>query len=435
MKKQLIIKLSITLLLDFFAILNPIHSQELVKKWFPGHYVAIRHLTNPVNESGRNLVKDNAYIEGYKMHVVWNELEPVKDQYNFAIIQNVLKIAESDGKKLLIHLQDRKFGVNANPFLPDYMLTSEYEGGWYYSTETGASYGNIWLEAYQLRWNKLLKALGEAVDNNPTVAGIIVSESSMNTNTPGYDKTGHLKFITSMHTTMATYAPKTIFFQYVNWGFTADERDVLMKHIVEVCHNGFGGPDIYDGKSPDKNKTWTLDMRFGTYYNKYRGITAYSVENQSGGYKEPASARQVFDYAVDQIGVHFLPWAIYNATDRAYTFKDDVLPLINQEKGRINTTPPSNITRTGVSNNHSTSGKYSIYPNPAKDMLILNLKGESLAGSLTWQLMDITGKVIDSQLVNNSATIISTSQLIKGTYILKITDKQMNSENLKFIKI
>jgi hypothetical protein len=346
-------KKSLTGLLVSFLLISSgfpgqVIAQQLTKKWFPGHYVAIRYLTNPVNESGRMLVKDNPYITGYKIHVVWNEIETSKDVYDFSIIKELVKIAETDHKKLLIHIQDRLFGKKGNPYLPDYMLTGEYEGGWYHSALSGASYGKVWLASYQERWNKLLQAIAEEVNANQTVAGIIVSESSMSTkDAAGYDKTGHLRFITSMHTTMATYAPETIFFQYVNWGFTEDEREMLMKHMVEVCHSGFGGPDIYDGKKPLENKTWTLDMKFGPYYKKYRGVAAFSVENQSGGYKEPASAKQVFEYAVDQIGVHFLPWTMYEGTDRSYNFKEDVLPLIILEKGRINTTPPSNLMRTG----------------------------------------------------------------------------------------
>jgi hypothetical protein len=322
---------------------SPLAGQELSKKWYPGHYAAIRHLVKPLSEDGRKLVKDNPYITGYKMHIVWNEIETSKDQYDFTIIQNFIDIAEADGKKILLHLQDRLFKETAAPYLPDYLLTPEYEGGWFTSTK-GHSYGKLWLSSYQERWNKLLRAIGEYIDKSPTVAGLIVSESSMRTDTPGYDKKGHMDYIISMHTTMAKYAPNTIFFQYVNWGFTAEDRDMLMKHIVEECGAGFGGPDIYDAKYPATYKTWTLNMNFGNFYDQYRGIAPISVENQSAGYTAK-SAREIYDYAVDQIGVHFLPWAVYNAKDREYTFKDDVLPLINAEKGRINTTPPAGIVK------------------------------------------------------------------------------------------
>jgi hypothetical protein len=345
-------RIILTALLGLIALFSSfqLNGQELTKKWFPGHYVAIRYLTNPVDESGRNLVKDNPYITGYKMHVVWSEIETARDVYDFSVIEEVVKMAESDNKKLLIHVQDRLFGRNSNPYLPAYMLGEEFEGGWFNSSISGASYGKVWLPAYQERWNKLLRAIGEAFDNNPTVAGIMVSESSMNTKTEGYDKAGHHAFIKGMSTTMSLYAPNTIFFQYVNWGFTPEDREMLMQHIVEECKNGFGGPDIMNAEPRWGGITkYVLKNAFGSYYDKYRGIAPICTENQSGGYWAN-DAKTLFDYAVDQVGVHFLPWTIYSKTDRAWSF-EDALRVINEEKGRINTTPPSNLIRNGAASN------------------------------------------------------------------------------------
>lgn len=434
MKKHLILSTAFSFLIILMSIIpGSALAQQLTKKWFPGHYVVIRFGDGAVNNDTRNLVKNNQYIMGYKTHIVWKELEPVKDQYDLTIIREMIKIAESDGKKLMIHIQDRLFGKNANPYLPNYMLTSEYEGGWYLSS-TGNSHGRVWLASYQVRWNKLLKVIGEEIDNNQTVAGFIVSESAMNVKgISPYDKTGHLNFITSMHTTMATYAPNTIFFQYVNWGFTAADRDMIMKHVVEVSRSGFGGPDIFDGLDLVNNKSWTLQMAFASFYDKYRGIAPISVENQQGGYSATGGAQQIFDYAVDKVGVHFLPWS--NRTGKVFNFKDDVLPLLNKEKGRINTTPPSNLIRTGVSTNESISGKYSIYPNPVNDMVKLSLNYDFPDGSHTCQLLDISGKVLDTKVIINPSSIISTSQLVKGTYFLRITDNNLNTETLKFFKI
>jgi hypothetical protein len=84
-----------------------------------------------------------------------------------------------------------------------------------------------------------------------------------------------------------------------------------------------------------------LNSAFGSYYGKYRGIAPICVENQPSGYYGH-DARAVFDYAVDQVGVHFLPWSAYTKKDRAWTIFD-AIEVINAEKGRINTTPPSNI--------------------------------------------------------------------------------------------
>jgi hypothetical protein len=165
----------------------------------------------------------------------------------------------------------------------------------------------------------------------------------MHTETPGYNKEGHHKFITSMHNTAAKFLPNTIFFQYVNWGFSNEDREVLMKHIVEVCGNGFGGPDIINMQPKRGELRYVLNNAFGSYYRKYKNVAPLSVENQAPGYYG-LDARTMFEYAVDEVGVNFLPWSIYNKTDRAWTF-NDALKVINEEKGRINSTPPANLIK------------------------------------------------------------------------------------------
>lgn len=330
------------------VIPNQAPAQDISVKWFPGHYVHIRHVgfdgegslnNRLVNENVRNLVKDNPYIMGYKIQTVWREIEVSKDQYDFSVIQSILKLAESDGKKVMIHIQDRFVPESG---LPEYMMSAEYEGGYFKSTPPffpGVDFGKVWLPQYQYRWNRFIKAMGEALDDNPILAGVMVSESAFSRDDPGYNKEGHLNWLISMHATAAKYFPKTPFFQYVNWGFpSAEDRDHLMKQIVEVSKNGFGGPDLHDRKPQS-----CLTMQFGSYYDKYRGVAPICTENQPSGYRH-YDARYKFNFAVDTVGVNFLPWTPVLDTSELvkWTFYD-ALEVINQEEGRINTTPPSNI--------------------------------------------------------------------------------------------
>ena len=311
-------------------------SGGLAKKWFPGHYLAIRHYNGPIQQKSRDLVKTNPYFKGYKIHVVWNELEPQKDAYDFSVIANALQIAGDDQKKLMVHLQDRKFNSETNPYLPDYLLTAEYEGGWFYDGDK--SLPRAWLPAYRDRWTKLLVALGEELDDHPDFAGFMLSESSglfATKNMPAsWTSDGIMAFARETFSTLAQSLPTTPFFQYVNWGLTKATRDELMRELVEINGHGFGGPDICDGG--DK---LTLDMQFGEYYDTYRGVAPICVENQPSGYLT-RSAKEIFDYAVDQIGVHFLPWS--PSYDRAWTI-EDAIAVVNKEKGRVNPTVPLNI--------------------------------------------------------------------------------------------
>ncbi len=314
-----------------------------MKKWFPGHYLKIRHYDGPIQEDARELIKDNPYFAGYKIHVVWSELEPEKDRYDFSVVRAALEMAGRDGKKLMIHIQDRVFGRERSPYLPSYLNSDLYEGGWFF--DGNKSLGRAWLPAYRQRWTNMLRQLGEETDSHPALAAIMLSESSglfaTKNMPPSWSLDGIMDFARETFATMTHSFPSTPFFQYVNWGLGPETRDLFMKELVEINRHGFGGPDIYDAKHPEKYKTWTLDMAFGGYYDKYRGIAPLCVENQNAGYRSKGGPQEVFDYAVDKIGVHFLPWTpVFSGGN--WTIHD-AIEVVNREKGRINAEPPRNI--------------------------------------------------------------------------------------------
>ncbi|MES2589432.1 MAG: T9SS type A sorting domain-containing protein [Bacteroidota bacterium] len=64
---------------------------------------------------------------------------------------------------------------------------------------------------------------------------------------------------------------------------------------------------------------------------------------------------------------------------------------------------------------------FKVYPNPVEDVLIIDLKETA-----TITISDITGKVIKTQKLTNSANTISTSDLAKGQYVVNISNEKMN---------
>ncbi len=59
----------------------------------------------------------------------WKRLEPAKDVYDFAKVEEDLKFLEGKGKKLWIQLQDRFFNID-DKHVPPYLLTERiYQGG------------------------------------------------------------------------------------------------------------------------------------------------------------------------------------------------------------------------------------------------------------------------------------------------------------------
>lgn len=343
MKRRLISYVTVSALV-FAVSAAPGDAEAATKKWFPGHYLTAKHLIAPqITNINRNLVRYNSNFTGYKAFYTWKALEPVKDRYDFSSIIRDIKTSREDKKKLLIQLSDRVFNQNRNPDLPSYLLTSEYEGGWSYDGRR--SMGNFWLPAYQDRWNKLIQKLGEALDADPDFAGVIVGETSglsaRGKISKSYTNERMLQHVMSMNSTAARYLPRTPFFQHVNWGIDEADRAPLMKHIVEKEKGAFGGTDIYDCKKNPPAKVET--NAFGQFYKQYRGVAPITLENQPWGYR-CLGAREMFDYAVNQIGVNYMVWAPVSKTDWQTKWTiHDAIAVVNANKGKINKAPPSNV--------------------------------------------------------------------------------------------
>ncbi|MGU3376631.1 T9SS-dependent M36 family metallopeptidase [Chryseobacterium sp. M5A1_1a] len=76
----------------------------------------------------------------------------------------------------------------------------------------------------------------------------------------------------------------------------------------------------------------------------------------------------------------------------------------------------------------STSKGISIYPNPVRnEFTIKTPSGMNLSGITTVSIYDFTGKLISSENINlNKQTTINASQLINGTYIVKVSSNSID---------
>lgn len=75
----------------------------------------------------------------------------------------------------------------------------------------------------------------------------------------------------------------------------------------------------------------------------------------------------------------------------------------------------------------------SVYPNPTTNYLQLKVESEKLE-SLTYQLIDMQGKVIENKNVNNSNTTIKMEALPKAIYFLNVLENNQPIKTFKIIK-
>jgi hypothetical protein len=73
------------------------------------------------------------------------------------------------------------------------------------------------------------------------------------------------------------------------------------------------------------------------------------------------------------------------------------------------------------------------YPNPTSDKLILSIGTQELK-NLRYQLIDVYGKTIVSDRINQAAQIIDMSKLSSGTYFLSVLSNKKQIRIFKIIK-
>ncbi|MFN9116150.1 MAG: T9SS type A sorting domain-containing protein [Bacteroidota bacterium] len=88
---------------------------------------------------------------------------------------------------------------------------------------------------------------------------------------------------------------------------------------------------------------------------------------------------------------------------------------------------PSNVRDLDINLNAQ------IYPNPTTDQLLLTLTGNEYK-QLNYQLLDLQGKVLRQNQLNNTTTSIDVAQLPNGTYFIRVLDKQRQLKTFQIIK-
>jgi hypothetical protein len=78
---------------------------------------------------------------------------------------------------------------------------------------------------------------------------------------------------------------------------------------------------------------------------------------------------------------------------------------------------------------------FSIYPNPAKNTLNVNLENDCLNGTVQLTVSDITGKtIIEQNSLNKKQIVLSTETLTSGTYILTLSTLHCKASSKFIIK-
>ena len=88
---------------------------------------------------------------------------------------------------------------------------------------------------------------------------------------------------------------------------------------------------------------------------------------------------------------------------------------------------------TGLEEAKGINLSVSAYPNPTTDFLELKVESEKIK-DLSFQLYDISGKLLQNQKITSNQTSIIMSNLVPATYFVKVTEGNKEVKTFKIVK-
>jgi hypothetical protein len=263
-------------------------------------------------------------IEGVQIVYNWKGLEKAPGDYDFAAIEDDLRVAGSLGKKLFIQIQDRFFDANARN-VPGYLLTDPAYGGGlarqFDNAGEGKPVGTGWVAmqwnaAVRDRYQKLLAALARQFDGR--VYGINLPETAIDmvTDSPTGGFSCDAYFAAEMENlAFARRAfSRSRVVQYVNfWPCEWNDDRRYMSRIFEYAAAndvGLGGPDIVPYRKAQMDNSYR-------FFHRYKGrlpLVAMAIQEPTLTYTNPATGkpftkREFERFADDFLGVDIIFWS------------------------------------------------------------------------------------------------------------------------------
>ncbi|SDW99923.1 hypothetical protein [Thiocapsa roseopersicina] len=284
-------------------------------KWHPGHYGhagSSDDVPNILND-----IKGLPVVRGIQVRYYWDDLEPQKDKYDFTKVRADIELLRGEGKLLAIQLQYKSFS-RADPRIPSYLKTAEYEGGSYFSS-AGDWNLRLWNANVRERLKALITAIGQELESNPTFVLLNTVESGPaipEVSDPLYSNWGvykneYYKRLVELGPFLRTVFPTTPTVLYFNSG---PSEALMFEESALEYGVGHGAPDTYVGSyvydnwpkygyDLAKRLKGLVPIGYGVQWRNYveqaRNVAHLNSEN-------PIPA--LFEFNRDVLGSNFVFW-------------------------------------------------------------------------------------------------------------------------------
>jgi hypothetical protein len=315
------------------------------KTWYTARAKPVHHYVF-FGQDREKLPRSNLFLEskafdGAQVTYSWRQLEPARDEYDFSMIREDLKLLKANRKKLWIQFQDVTFSPNRIN-VPKYLQNDpKFNGGadkqYRIKGEDEAEavhegwMARRWDPAVQERLHKIFFALGKEFDGQ--IEGINLDETS-----GGFGWTGRLwpkgytheiyrdALITNMKALRRAF-PKSIAMQYANF-MPGGKRnlDAIYKAAREN-KVAVGGPDLMPFRPFQLSNSYPL-------IRESAGIVTSGIAVQDGNYSDVnpetgkrADIAELIKFATDYLKVDYIFWC----TEEPY-YSNELIPFMRAKK-------------------------------------------------------------------------------------------------------
>jgi hypothetical protein len=280
-------------------------------------------------------------FDGAQISYSWKQLEPARDEYDFSMIREDLKLLKANGKKLWIQFQDVTFSPNRIN-VPKYLQNDpKFRGGadkqYRIKGDDEAEavhegwMARRWDPAVQERLHKIFFALGKEFDGR--IEGINLDETSA-----GFGWTGRLwpegftkeiyrdAIIANMRALHRAF-PKSIAMQYANFMPGGEPYLEAIYNAARENKIAVGGPDLLPFRPFQRANSYPL-------VRKSAGATKTGIAVQDGNYSDVnietgkrADIAGLLKFATDYLKVDYIFWC----TEEPY-YSNELIPFMQARK-------------------------------------------------------------------------------------------------------
>lgn len=294
-----------------------------------------------------NSFLENPNIEGAQVIYTWRALERQKDKYDFSPIRETMDLLSAHNKKLWIQVQEVSFTASRKN-VPDYLMNDPaYHGGvapQYVLPGQDESKARIegwvarrWDPAVQVRFHKLLTALGKEFDGK--IEGINLPETSLVFGTSGrlfpdgFTYQSYLDAIVVNMKALKAAFPKSIAMQYANfvpgeWRPTEDKGYLRGVYAAaEAAGLAIGGPDLMPHRPGQMKSSYPLIHEYSAEVRAGIAVQDGNLAEINPATGKPVTVQELIDFATNYLGVDYIFWG----TQEPY-YSQDVLPTLRRLK-------------------------------------------------------------------------------------------------------